>query len=224
MQALRQDLKDGLVLFLIYMPSVRKFFSEDLPRVVQLGDSKGWNAVPYHVNPRCGSCDWLGNRAWLSEEDRKLFDSHKDNYCTPAAINSDHLSKMATLTKGASSVLFTGGHPKVASLVGITADAPILRKHSLLKQDRGQISHRAESISTGTVSVDGVTKVGGLAKRLGAEFGIIVNFDSGSGLLTGIAIRGTLFSPFGFKFPAANGKEPSSIKCWETMRLSLTRT
>ncbi len=212
LKALRQDLEDGLVLFLIYMPSVRKFFCEDLPRVVQLGDSNGWNAVPYHVNPRCSSCDWLGNRVWLSDDDRKHFDAHKDDYCTPAAENSDHLSKMATLTKGASSVLFTGGHQKVASLVGIKAEAPVLRKHSLLKQDRGQISHRAESISTGKVTVDGVSKVGGLAKRLGAEFDIIVNFDSGSGLLTGVAIRGALFAPFASKFPAIDGKEPSSVK------------
>src|SRR5262249_9582624 len=167
---------------------------------------------PYHVNPRCSSCDWLGNRVWLSDEDRKYFDAHKDNYCTPAAENSDHLSKMGTLTKGASSVLFAGGHQKVASLVGIKAEAPVLRKHSLLKQDRGQISHRAESISTGKVTVDGVSKVGGLAKRLGAEFDIIVNFDSGSGFLTGIAIRGALFSPFGSKFPALAGNEPSSVK------------
>lgn len=211
LKALRQDLEDGLVNFLVYMPSVRKFFCEDLPRVVQLGDSKGWNAVPYHVNPRCSSCDWLGNRVWLSDEDRKHFDSHKDNYCTPAAINSDHLSKMATLTKGASNVLAAGGHPMVATLVGIKADAPVLRQHSLLKQDRRQISQRAESISTGNVSVDGSSKVGGLAKRLGAEFDIVANFDSGSGFLTGIAIRGTLFSPFGRKFPATSGKEASSI-------------
>jgi hypothetical protein len=51
LKALRQDLEDGLVLFLIYMPSVRKFFCEDLPRVIRLGDSKGWDAVPYHVKP-----------------------------------------------------------------------------------------------------------------------------------------------------------------------------
>jgi hypothetical protein len=212
LKALRQDLEDGLVQFLIYMPSVRKFFSEDLPRVVQLGDSEGWSAVPYHVNPRCSSCDWLGNRVWLSEEDQKHFDAHKDHYCTPAATSSDHLSKMATLTKGASRVLFDGGHPKVATLIGMQTDAPVLRKHSLLKQDRAQISHRAEAISTGKVSVDGVSKVGGLAKGLGAEFDIIVNFDSGSGFLTGIAVRGALFSPYGKKFPAADGKEPLSIK------------
>ena len=35
LKALREDLEDGLVLFLIYMPSVRKFFCEDVPRVVR---------------------------------------------------------------------------------------------------------------------------------------------------------------------------------------------
>jgi hypothetical protein len=92
LKALREDLEEGRVLFLIYMPSVRKSFCEDLPRVVQLGDSQGRNAVPYHMNPRCSSCDWLGNRVWLSDEDRKHFDAHKENYCTPAAESSDHLS------------------------------------------------------------------------------------------------------------------------------------
>lgn len=211
LDALRKDLEDGLVHFLIYMPSVRKFFCEDLPRVVKLGDTEGWAAVPYHVNPRCSSCDWLGNRVWLTDDDRKHFDSHKDKYCTPAALNSDHLSKMATLSKGASNVLLAGGLPKVASLVGIKADAPVLRKHSMLKQDRTQISHRAESISSGNISVDGVSKVGGLAKYRGAEFDIIVNFDAGSGFLTGVGMRGALFSPFGKTFPAVPGKDPSPV-------------
>ncbi|MDE5441094.1 AAA family ATPase [Bradyrhizobium sp. CSA207] len=212
LKALRQDLEDGLVLFLIYMPSVRKFFAEDLPRVVHLGDTQGWNAVPYHVNPRCSSCDWLGNRVWLSDDDRKYFDADPNHYCSPAAESSDHLSKMATLSRGASNVLQAGGHPKVAALEKITPDSPILRKHSLLKQDRGQISFRALAIASGQISVDTSSKVGGLAKRRNAEFNIVVNFDSGSGLLTGIAIRGTLFAPYLHKFPAAEGKEPLSIK------------
>ena len=146
LNALRKDLEDGLVRFLIYMPSVRKFFAEDLPRVVRLGDQEGWNVVPYHVNPRCGSCDWLGNRTWLSDKDKKHFDPHPDYYCAPNAEASDHLSKMPTLSKGATNVLNTDGHLKVAGLVGIKADAPVLRKHALLKQTRGHISHQAESI------------------------------------------------------------------------------
>src|SRR5262249_20889430 len=43
----------------------------------------------------------------------------------------------------------------------------------------------------------------------GAEYDVVVNFDPGSGFLTGIAIRGTLFAPFGKKFPVENGDAPS---------------
>jgi len=205
--ALREDLEEGLVLFLIYMPSVRKFFADDLPRVIRTGDAKGWTAVEYHVNPKCSSCDWLGNRAWLSPADRKYFDAHPEHYCSKNAEASDHLCKMPTLSKGATNVLNQGGHSKVAEVVGIKADAIVLRGHSLLKKDRKHIGARAESIVGNKAAVDGTSKVGGLAKRLGAEYDIVVNFDAGSGLITGIAIRGILFSPYDKKFPAENGVE-----------------
>jgi hypothetical protein len=53
---------------------------------------------------------------------------------------------MPTLSRGASKVLSKGGHAKVGNLVGIQPSALILREHSLLKKDRGQIGARAESI------------------------------------------------------------------------------
>jgi len=207
--ALRADLEDGLITYLIYMPSVRKFFVEDLPRVLRTGDQKGWNAVDYHVNPRCTSCDWLGNKAWLSVEDKKAFDAHPDHYCSHNAETSDHLSKMASLSKGASHVLNGGGHPTVATVVGIKPDAEVLRRHALLKKDRAQIGARAASIAQNTVSVDQHSKVAGLARGRDAEYDIVVNFDAGSGFLTGIAVRGILFAPFGKSFPAEKGQSLS---------------
>lgn len=206
LKALVADLSDGLVKYLVYMPSVRRFFVEDLPRVIRTGDKNGWASVCYHVNPRCSSCDWLGNKLWLSPDDKKLFEAHPEHYCTPAAKAEDHLSQMPSLSKGASQVLHVGGHTKVANVVGMKSSESILRTHALLKKDRTQIGARASSISTGEVSVDHVAKVGGLAKTFNAEFDLIVNFDSGSGFLTGIALRGTLFSPYGKEFPAEDGK------------------
>lgn len=153
-EALRADLDEGLVSYLVYMPSVRKFFVEDLPRVLSIGDTEGWQSVDYHVNPRCGSCDWLGNRAWLSPEDQTYFDKHPTSYCFHGAEAQDHLCKMPTLSRGASKVLSKGGHAMVGSLVGIQASASVLREHSLLKKDRRQIGARAESISTGNITVD----------------------------------------------------------------------
>ncbi len=205
--ALRRDLEDGQIKYLVYMPSVRKFFVEDLPRVITIGDSEGWQAVDYHVNPRCSACDWLGNRAWLSDEDKVYFDKNPASYCSVGAEQSDHLSKMPTLSKGASRVLYQGGHPSVARLIGIDPHAEVLRKHSLLKKDRAQLRHRAESIASGSVSVDQRSKVGSLAKHPGAEFNIIVNFDPGSGFLTGLATKGALFAPFGSKFTNAKGED-----------------
>lgn len=206
-RALCRDLEDGRVNYLVYMPSVRKFFVEDLPRVISTGDGYGWQAVDFHVNMRCGACDWLGNRSWLSDEDRVYFDKNPGNYCFIGAENSDHLCKMPSLSKGASQVLQQGGHPQVGKLIGIDPSAKVLREHSLLKKDRVQIGYRAESITSNTVSVDQTSKVGSLAKYLGAEFDIIVNFDPGSGFLTGIATRGTLFSPYGKKFANKVGEE-----------------
>lgn len=200
-QALLQDLKDGLVDFLIYMPSVKKFFKEDVPRVVQIGDKNGWSAVSYHVSPKCGACDWLGNKEWLFGEDLKQYTAHPDHYCLHSAETSDHLCKMSGLSKGASQILVTGGHEKVAKLVGMAANTPVLKKHALLKRDKSQIGERAKSLSTGAVSVDDKIRIGGLAKFLNAEFDIVVNFDAGAGLLTGIAVRGIFFPPPGKEIP-----------------------
>jgi hypothetical protein len=101
LNALVEDLKDGLVNYLIFMPSVRKFFQEDLPRVVQQGDTEGWEAVPYHVNPRCSACDWLGHENWLYGDFKATFDANPTHYCSRNAKVSDHLSQIGSLSKGA---------------------------------------------------------------------------------------------------------------------------
>jgi len=199
-KSLLEDLKDGLVNYLVYMPSVKKFFIEDVPRVVKLGDEKGWQAVEYHVNPRCSSCDWLGNKSWLSPDDEKIFTANPNHYCFHSAEKDDHLSKMASLSKGAARVLHSGGHPKIVDLVGIAPGAATLRKHTFLRKDRNQIGARAEALTSDSIFVDQVAKVGGLARYWSAEYDVIVNFDAGSGFLTGIAIRGILSAPFGQSF------------------------
>jgi AAA domain len=202
--ALLEDLRDGLVSYLVYMGSVRKFFVEDVPRVVSLGDKLGWDGVEYHVNPRCSSCDWLGNRNWLSPVQQKIFDAHPEHYCSQSAELSDHLSKMPTLSRGAARVLHGEGHQKVADLVGIVPSSPSLKKHTLLKKDRKQIGSRADSLVNNNTSIDTTEKVAGLAKYWSAEYDIVVNFDAGVGLLTGIAIRGVLSAPYGQSFASVD--------------------
>lgn len=196
-KALLKDLEEGLVDYLIYMPSVRKFLKEDVPRVVRKGDTDGWASVGYHVNPRCGSCDFLGHTDWLNPDDKAIYDRNPTHYCIASAEGVDHLCKLPNLSKGATQILANGGHSTVANLVGILVTNPVLKKHALLKRDKSQIGHRANAISTGTSSLDNQVKIAGLARTLNAEYDIIVNFDAGSGLLTGLSLRGILFPPFG---------------------------
>lgn len=198
--ALLKDLQDGIVPYLVFMPSVRKFFVEDVPRVVHKGDSEGWAAVEYHVNPRCGSCDWLGNKAWLSSDDKKAFEAHPEHYCFHHAEVSDHLSKLPVLSRGAALVLDASGRPKVVDLVDIAPTESTLRQHSILKKDRKQLGARARALVDDEISVDTVSKIGGLARGWNAEYDVIVNFDAGSGFLTGIAVRGVLSAPYGETF------------------------
>lgn len=210
--ALIEDLEDGLVNYLIYMPSVRKFFKEDVPRIVQQGDAQGWQAVAYHVNPRCSSCDWLGNPSWLVGDDKAHYEKNPAHYCFHSAEVTDHLSKMANLSKGASHVLTSFGHPKIQNLVGLPANADVLKKHALLKKDRAQISQRAVALSTDACSVDSSSKVAGLARNINAEYAIIVNFDAGSGFLTGIALRGVLFAPYGQSLGKKQDGSPETFR------------
>ncbi len=196
-KALLKDLNDGLVLYLVYMPSVRKFLVQDVPRVIEQGDVHGWASVDYHVNPRCSSCDWLGNKKWLTPDDQKAFDANPDHYCFQSAEVVDHLSKMPTLSKGAAKVLGGGGYKKVSALAGVLPTAPPLKQHTLLKKDRNLLGSRAQAMTTNSVSVDTVTKVGALAKYWNVEYDIVVNFDAGSGFLTGLAARGVITAPYG---------------------------
>jgi hypothetical protein len=203
--ALLKDLREGLVDYLIYMPSVAKFFKEDLPRVITQGDQHGWHSVEYHVNPRCSACDWLGNPDWLSREERTELEQSPRDYCFFAAESEDHLSKIANLSKGAAQILSKAGHRKVADLVSMDHKNPVLRTHAILKRDRSHIGQRAAALVSGVYSADAHNKIAALSKSLNAEYDIIVNFDAGSGYLTGIALRGILFAPFEKHFPQADG-------------------
>lgn len=206
-EALLRDLEEGLVNYLIYMPSVRKFFKEDLPRVIRNGDTNGWRAVEYHVNSKCSACDWLGNPDWLNSSDLEYYASNPDHYCLNCAESSDHLSKMPLLSKGASLTLSSEGHQKISDLTEFSSSTDVLKKHTILKRNRKNIGRRANSIVNSISQTDNTSRIPSLASNVNAQFSIVVNFDSGSGFLTGIAIRGILFPPYGITFSDENGNE-----------------
>ena len=187
--------------FAVIAPSVVKFFTEDLLRVINKANVEGWQAIEIHVGPLCSNCDWLGYERWLSTADSAIFKANEGWYCKPAAKASDHLSQVPQMSKGARQVLEGSGITTLTNLGAIATSAAVLKTHSFLKREKLQIASRAQAILTDTPTIDNTAALAGLAKNVDLFVSIAVNFDASAGLLTGIAARGTLFMPFGAANP-----------------------
>ncbi len=194
--ALRTDWEE--VNYLLYMPSVLKFFREDILRVISIGDTQGWNAVDYHVSGKCNACDWLGVEGWLNPTDKVFFFNNPNNYCSQAAETQDHLCRIPGLSKGARKILMDNGVDTVTELSNVTTTSPaVLGKHAFLKRERKTISDKATALLHNSVTTDALAIVSGLARDINLEIDITVNFDASSGYLTGIGFRANLLYPYG---------------------------
>lgn len=171
----------------IYLQAIRRFFSEQLPRVVRNGD-ENFEALDWHVCSRCGSCDWLGHRDWLSANDRETIEKNPAGYCFPKAADSHHLSRVPMITRGARLALVKEGVDSVEALRAKTGAEPAFAKHTGLKSDRRVLPAYAEAIMTGVCSIDADRADGGLARYADLDVYVVVNFDAGAGQLTGIGV------------------------------------
>lgn len=195
--ALRNDLEREAIDFVQFVPSVKKFFAQDVPRVVKCGDTLGWQSVDIHVCSRCNACDWLGNRDWLSPVDQVLYDTNPNHYCVPSTMSSGHLSQIANLSRGARKVLEASGTNSVASLQLLPATDPTLSRHSFLKKHRNGLAGKAGALITNINSSGLTSKVTSLAKGVELRACAAVTFDPSAGRLTGIGFRADVLPPFG---------------------------
>jgi hypothetical protein len=196
---------DG-VEFRFYIQTVRRFFTEDLRRVIQIGDNN-WRQLDWHVSPKCSACDWLGYDRWLSKNDRARVSANPDHYCARNAELVDHLSRIVGVSRGARKILGQHAFATTAAVAATTGNEPPYRKHSLLKRDRHRIPVRATSLQTGQVSTDLQALIPSLARLVNLQICAAVNFDPGAGLLTGLALTGRL----GFPYRATNAVTPMRL-------------
>lgn len=175
--------------FSVVAPSVVRFLTQDVLRVLDQAAAHDWTTIDYHVGGLCSNCDWLGFERWLSSDDKTRLQAHPDWYCKPAALASDHLSQLPQLSKGARQVLEGEGTRDLASVCVLPATAPVLKEHSFLKRERSYIARRAQAIKTGVTDTDTEAALAGLAKWIDLQIFIVVNFDAAAGCLTGIAFR-----------------------------------
>ena len=173
----------------IYLQAIRRFMSEQLPSVIAAGNAD-FESLDWHVCSRCGSCDWLGHRAWLGHKDRARVDANPNDYCFPKAEADNHLSRVPLITRGARRVLERDDISTVGALERATGNEDVFREHTGLKSNRRSLPALAHAITTGESGIDEERADGGLARYADLDVFISVNFDVGAGQLTGLGLEG----------------------------------
>jgi hypothetical protein len=199
-QAFTSDLE--FVEFPIFFQTIDHFFKTDLPRVLAL---PAWHQLDWHVDSRCSSCDFLGYRNWLSPTDRTMLDAHRDHYCVPNAEDIQHLSRIATITRGGRKTLEKSGYTNITNVSGLQSCATVFDEHNALKADRNHLPHRASALVNGGVTIATNTTTIDFPQWADLELFITVNFDPGTGLLTAIGseARFRQRAPFGQQSPVS---------------------
>jgi hypothetical protein len=191
--------------FPIFFQTIDHFFKTDLPRVLAVPQ---YQQLDWHVDARCSACDFLGYRNWLSNADRAILDGHRDHYCVPRAEDMQHLSRLATITRGGRKTLEAAGHADVPAVSGLQPAAAAFEQHNSLKADRKHLPHRAAALVAGHVTVAPGTTTIDFPSWADLEIFITINFDSGTGYLTAIG------SEARFRQRAPFGQQPQVQRAW----------
>lgn len=178
LQAFLGDLEK--VDFQIFFQSVSHFFHQDLPRVLA---ATNWTDLDWHVDSRCSTCDFLGYRRWLGAADRQILDTNRSHYCVTAAEDTEHLSRLATVSRGSRKTLQLAGHVDVTAVSIVAVTDPVFDQHNALKADRNHLPHRATALLSGNITVAANTTTVDYPKYADLQIFVSVNFDPGTGLL-----------------------------------------
>lgn len=188
LDALVYDSEDAQLRY--YLTAVRSFF-EDVARVTRIGQSSpnGWQNLEWHITGSCGNCDWLGDKRHMGLRQRVIVDANPNHYCMPLASSSGHLCLVPGVTRGAKKVLNLNTVPDTAALASAIGH-PALQQHTLLKREAKTLPARSTAITTNTLSTDPDAVIASLVSSANLLLYASINFDSSSGLLTGLALSG----------------------------------
>lgn len=190
MEALISDSEEANLRF--YLPTVLRFFREDLLRVIATGDASinGWEDLEWHVDNRCSACDWLGHERWAKPSDRANIQANPNHYCYTAAHACGHLSRIPGMTRGARKTLIDHAISSTTSVATANPHHPAFQQHSHLKKERSRLPQRAQALNSATTIIDNSAVLATLAPWPQLFLSISVNFDPSAGLLTGLSVMG----------------------------------
>lgn len=166
--------------FRVFAGRIANFFLSVIPEVLD----KRWDELPWHVDNRCKNCDYLGY-TWGEKDDTKS----QSGYCFPTAADVDHLSRVAYLTRGASTALQGQGVVSVAGLAKAEPESDVFEAHHSLLSMRYMLPDRAVSLLGEYAIISDQTRpVGSMPKWADLHVYVTVDFDLGSGITSAIGL------------------------------------
>lgn len=140
--ALEDDIE--IAPFDVFAPRLRRFFHDELPYVLQTP----WETLPWHVSYVCKGCEFFGY-PWLDKDGNPTND---ERHCWPMAAKTDHLSRVAGLSKG-SAKLLESVVSNVGTLAGIPITDTIFNASPTLRSKRTVYPHRARALHKGETGI-----------------------------------------------------------------------
>jgi hypothetical protein len=178
-QLIAELMKDlEFLLFQAFAPRIKRFFEEELPRVL----TTDWRQLQWHVDNRCIGCEYLG-------QPRQGLTPHAE-YCWQYAAANDHLSRIAFVSRGARLALEENHLNTVAALAQVPANHAAFDQHHTLRATRTVISGRAHSLGTTLSAVPAQAGTSAVLPRW-ADLSIYItaDFDAGSGITTAFGFQ-----------------------------------
>lgn len=197
--AMQEDLE--AVPFEVFVGRVKHFFMADLPRAFACP----WQQHPWHVDNRCKGCDYLGY-PWI---DRNGQPTAHALHCMPTAQQTDHLSRVAFISRGASAALTDQGVSDVSALAQLQPTSTAFNAHYSLRATRHVVAGRAASLQAQQSTIPPQSGTSGvMPKYTDLHIYLSVDFDLGSAITFSLGVKGFWVEPQPFGFVGQRANHP----------------
>lgn len=195
----------------LYGPSVLKFLTEDIPRVINESD---WKNLDWGVAPTCSQCDWLGYPGWSKREILKAKDLAKkkgwssepelDDYCYTEASAGKLAMQIPNLTTGMRRTLTDQKVYTLPDVAARNANDPVFSEHNGLKREAPRLPRKANAILNNAHQINQHYQSAQMAKYTDLRLTINVNFDAASGMLMALGLGIDFQEPSSYNAPRQN--------------------
>jgi DNA replication ATP-dependent helicase Dna2 len=209
--ALEQDIE--VAPFDAFAPRLRRFFQEELPKVLQTP----WDQLPWHVAHTCNGCEFLGY-PW-TDKDGQLTNSLL--HCWPTAEATQHLSRIAGLSKGGAKLLGTQV-TDVGLLASLPSNDAVFESSPSLRAKRTIYPYRAQALKASLTGIIPDSGGDGLMPRWpDLHIYLFLDYDLSSAITATFSLRAFWQEPLPFgstqtvkkmRWVARDGDKPTNFQ------------